>query len=222
MKPRPPTRNRHVGQKRCLVSQERGQEGLEYSYLLSLSPLEYGWNDPPQFSYQSDNAKPNKHSLKKRPAYPATQRPHHVTGALLSRDEPPPTTLSRDKPPPIATTASKVVPSCQGEATPTVPDEVLLSQVEVLALLNKMNELHKEGTEVLYLMHNNNYYYQKLSNGLIPLACSQTTLILNRQKIYTLSSSFLPPSVSPSSSPPLGKNIQRDQETSRPARQTMA
>ena len=48
-------------------------------------------------------------------------------------------------------------------------------------------------------MHNNNYYYQKLSNGLIPLACSQTTLILNRrQKIYTLSSSFLPPSVSSS------------------------
>lgn len=190
MKPRPPTRNRHVGQKRCLVS----QEGLEYSYLLSLSPSEYGWNDPPQFSYQSDNAKPNKHSLKKRPAYPATQRPHHVTGALLSRDEPPPTTLSRDKPPPIATTASKVVPSCQGEATPTVPDEVLLSQAEVLTLLNKMNELHKEGTEVLYLMHNNNYYYQKLSNGLIPLACSQTTLILNRKTKNLHSVLFLSPS----------------------------
>ena len=76
-----------------------------------------------------------------------------MTGALLSRDEPPPTTtLSRDKPPPPTTTttaASKVVPSCQEEATPTVPDEVLLSQAEVLALLNKMNELYKEGTEVL-------------------------------------------------------------------------
>lgn len=74
-----------------------------------------------------------------------------MTGALLSRDEPPPTTtLSGDKPPPTTTTAaSKVVPSCQEEATPTVPDEVLLSQVEVLALLNKMNELYKEGTEVL-------------------------------------------------------------------------
>ena len=72
-----------------------------------------------------------------------------MTGALLSRDEPPPTTLSRDKPPPTATAASKVVSSCQEEATPTVPDEVLLSQAEVLTLLNKMNELYKEGTEVL-------------------------------------------------------------------------
>ncbi|XP_011404715.2 PREDICTED: steroid receptor RNA activator 1-like [Amphimedon queenslandica] len=104
---------------------------------------EYGWNDPPLFSYQSNPPSNTKSSnkpalLNKRPAYPATEH-HHVTSTTLSRDQPPPTGTAGV---PVRESSSQV------EATPTSEEAVrCLSQSEILSSLNELVDDYKECIE---------------------------------------------------------------------------